>query len=422
MTSNTEFEYDLGVVGLGYVGLPLAVESSNQGLKVIGYDINPERVEMINNGISPIEDILNDELSNALNNFHSTLDSELLSKCQNIVISVPTPLTDYQPDLSFVINAAKTVGENLVKNQVIILESTTYPGTTIEVLIPNLENTSKLKAGEDFFVGYSPERIDPGNKVWKFKNTPKVISGINDISTEKIQSFYESIIDNTVLVKGTKEAEMVKLLENTYRHVNIALINELAMLCKMLDIDIWEVVNAAKTKPFGFESFKPGPGVGGHCIPVDPEYLSFKTRQIGKPVRFVELAQEINNSMPAYVVGQISEILNKNGKILNNSKILLMGVAYKNDISDMRESPAIDITELLLEKKVDVSYFDPFVKEFSVLGKSINKEDEINSFDNYDMLLVLTPHSNFSDIDFSKIKTTIFDTTGSDFIQSTERL
>ena len=422
MTSNTEFEYDLGVVGLGYVGLPLAVESSNQGLKVIGYDINPERVEMINNGISPIEDILNDELSNALNNFHSTLDSELLSKCQNIVISVPTPLTDYQPDLSFVINAAKTVGENLVKNQVIILESTTYPGTTIEVLIPNLENTSKLKAGEDFFVGYSPERIDPGNKVWKFKNTPKVVSGINDISTEKIQSFYESIIDNTVLVKGTKEAEMVKLLENTYRHVNIALINELAMLCKMLDIDIWEVVNAAKTKPFGFESFKPGPGVGGHCIPVDPEYLSFKTRQIGKPVRFVELAQEINNSMPAYVVGQISEILNKNGKILNNSKILLMGVAYKNDISDMRESPAIDITELLLEKKVDVSYFDPFVKEFSVLGKSINKEDEINSFDNYDMLLVLTPHSNFSDIDFSKIKTTIFDTTGSDFIQSTERL
>ena len=422
MTSNNEFEYDLGVVGLGYVGLPLAVESSQQGLKVIGYDINPERVEMINNGISPIEDISNDELTNALNYFHSTLDSELLSKCQNIVISVPTPLTDYQPDLSFVINAAKTVGKNLAKNQVIILESTTYPGTTIEVLIPNLENTSKLKAGEDFFVGYSPERIDPGNKVWKFKNTPKVISGINDISTEKIQSFYESIIDNTVLVKGTKEAEMVKLLENTYRHVNIALINELAMLCKMLDIDIWEVVNAAKTKPFGFESFKPGPGVGGHCIPVDPEYLSFKTRQIGKPVRFVELAQEINNSMPAYVVGQISEILNKNGKILNNSKILLMGVAYKNDISDMRESPAIDITELLLEKKVDVSYFDPFVKEFSVLGKTINKEDEINSFDNYDMLLVLTPHSSFSDIDFSKIKTIIFDTTGSDFIQSTERL
>ena len=422
MKSSSEFEYDLGVVGLGYVGLPLAVEASIQGLSVIGYDINSERVEMINNGISPIEDISNDELSNALEKFFSTLDSKLLSKCQNIVISVPTPLTDYQPDLSYVISAAKTVGNNLVKNQVVILESTTYPGTTIEVLIPNLESTSKLKAGEDFFVGYSPERIDPGNKVWKFKNTPKVISGINDISTDKIQSFYESIIETTVLVKGTKEAEMVKLLENTYRHVNIALINELAMLCKMLDIDIWEVVNAAKTKPFGFESFKPGPGVGGHCIPVDPEYLSFKTRQIGKPVRFVELAQEINNSMPAYVVSQISEILNKNGKLLNNSKILLMGVAYKKDISDMRESPAIDVTELLLEKKVDVSYFDPFVKEFSVFDKKINKEDEINSFDNYDMLIVLTPHSNFSDIDFSKLKTIIFDTTGSDFIESTERI
>ena len=376
---------------------------------------------MINNGISPIEDISNDELTNALEKFFSTLDSKLLSKCQNIVISVPTPLTDYQPDLSYVISAAKTVGNNLVKNQVVILESTTYPGTTIEVLIPNLESTSKLKAGEDFFVGYSPERIDPGNKVWKFKNTPKVISGINDISTDKIQSFYESIIETTVLVKGTKEAEMVKLLENTYRHVNIALINELAMLCKMLDIDMGGS-KCAKTKPFGFESFKPGPGVGGHCIPVDPEYLSFKTRQIGKPVRFVELAQEINNSMPAYVVGQISEILNKKLKLLNNSKILLMGVAYKKDISDMRESPAIDVTELLLEKKVDVSYFDPFVKEFSVFGKEINKEDEINSFDNYDMLLVLTPHSNFSDIDFSKLKTIIFDTTGSDFIQSTERI
>tara|TARA_B100001113_G_scaffold140296_1_gene114989 strand:- start:754 stop:2022 length:1269 start_codon:yes stop_codon:yes gene_type:complete len=422
MINNSEFEYDLGVVGLGYVGLPLAVEASIQGLNVIGYDINSKRVEMINNGISPIEDISNDELSNALEKFFSTLDSNLLSKCKNIVISVPTPLTDYQPDLSYVITAAKTVGDNLVKNQVVILESTTYPGTTIEVLIPNLESTSKLKAGVDFFVGYSPERIDPGNKVWKFKNTPKVISGINDISTEKIKNFYESIIETTVLVKGTKEAEMVKLLENTYRHVNIALINELAMLCKMLDIDIWEVVNAAKTKPFGFESFKPGPGVGGHCIPVDPEYLSFKTRQIGKPVRFVELAQEINNSMPAYVVGQISEILNKNGKLLNNSKILLMGVAYKKDISDMRESPAIDVTELLLEKKVNVSYFDPFVSEFSVSGITINKEDEINSFDNYDMLLVLTPHSEFSDIDFSKIETIIFDTTGSDFIQSTERI
>jgi UDP-N-acetyl-D-glucosamine dehydrogenase len=422
MVSNTEFKYDLGVVGLGYVGLPLAVEAATSSLKVIGFDINSERVEMINNGHSPIEDISNEELSQSLQNFHSTIDSKDLSQCRNIVISVPTPLTDYQPDLSYVINAAKTVGENLVKNQVVILESTTYPGTTVEVLIPNLEKMSGLKAGEDFFVGYSPERIDPGNEVWKFKNTPKVISGINNVSTEKIQSFYESIIDETVLVKGTKEAEMVKLLENTYRHVNIALINELAILCKMLDIDIWEVVNAAKTKPFGFESFKPGPGVGGHCIPVDPEYLSFKTRQIGKPVRFVELAQEINNSMPLYVVNQVNEILNKNKIILNSSKILLMGVAYKKDISDMRESPAIDIAELLLDKDVDISYYDPYVEEFRVSGHIINREVDTNSFEDYDMLLVLTPHSNFAQLDFNNLKTIIFDTTGSDFINSTERI
>ena len=422
MVSNTEFKYDLGVVGLGYVGLPLAVEAASSSLKVIGFDINSERVEMINNGHSPIEDISNEELSQSLKNFHSTIESKELSQCRNVVISVPTPLTDYQPDLSYVINAAKTVGENLVKNQVVILESTTYPGTTVEVLIPNLEKMSGLKAGEDFFVGYSPERIDPGNEVWKFKNTPKVISGINNVSTEKIQSFYESIIDETVLVKGTKEAEMVKLLENTYRHVNIALINELAILCKMLDIDIWEVVNAAKTKPFGFESFKPGPGVGGHCIPVDPEYLSFKTRQIGKPVRFVELAQEINNSMPLYVVNQVNEILNKNKIILNSSKILLMGVAYKKDISDMRESPAIDIAELLLDKEVDISYYDPYVEEFKVSGHIINREVDTNSFEDYDMLLVLTPHSNFAQLDFNNLKTIIFDTTGSDFINSTERI
>ena len=422
MESNTEFKYDLGVVGLGYVGLPLAVESATSSLNVLGFDINSERVEMINNGHSPIEDISNEELSQSLQNFHSTTESKELSHCRNIVISVPTPLTDYQPDLSYVVNAAKTVGENLVKNQVVILESTTYPGTTLEVLIPNLEKMSGLKAGEDFFVGYSPERIDPGNKVWKFKNTPKVISGINDVSSEKIQSFYESIIDETVLVKGTKEAEMVKLLENTYRHVNIALINELAILCKMLDIDIWEVVNAAKTKPFGFESFKPGPGVGGHCIPVDPEYLSFKTRQIGKPVRFVELAQEINNSMPLYVVNQVNEILNKNKIILNSSKILLMGVAYKKDISDMRESPAIDIAELLLDKEVDISYYDPYVEEFKVSGYIIDREVDTNSFEDYDMLLVLTPHSKFSQLEFNNLKTIIFDTTGSDFIKSTERI
>ena len=418
----SNFEFDLGVVGLGYVGLPLAVESANAALNVIGYDVNIDRVKEINNGKSPIEDISDKELKKASNTFQATDDPSLLSKCQHIVISVPTPLTDYQPDLSYVEAAAKAVGENLVSNQVIVLESTTYPGTTLEVLVPNLEKYSSLEAGSDFYVGYSPERIDPGNQEWKFKNTPKVISGINDDSLEKINSFYKKIIDETVIVKGTREAEMVKLLENTYRHVNIALINELAMLCKMLEIDIWEVVNAAKTKPFGFQSFTPGPGVGGHCIPVDPEYLSFKTRQIGKPVRFVELAQEINNSMPAYVVSRVNELLNSKDKILRNSKVLVLGVAYKKDISDMRESPSLDILELLLEKNVEVSFYDPFVDELNISGQSIKKESSSKNFENYDMLLVLTPHTEFSEIDFDSLQNIVFDTTGSNFIESTERI
>ena len=422
MSTENNFDFDLGVVGLGYVGLPLAVESANSKLKVIGYDVNEIRVSEINKGQSPIEDISNSELETALATFEATTEQQKLSMCENIVISVPTPLTDYQPDLSYVISAAKTVGENLVKNQVIILESTTYPGTTLEVLIPNLEKYSNMKAGEDFFVGYSPERIDPGNEIWKFKNTPKVVSGINEKSLLKIKKFYESIIDEVVIVNGTKEAEMVKLLENTYRHVNIALINELAMLCKMLDIDIWEVVDAAKTKPFGFQSFRPGPGVGGHCIPVDPEYLSFKTRQIGKPVRFVELAQEINNSMPSYVITRCSELMNANEKVLNKSRILIMGVAYKKDISDTRESPAKDVISGLLDKNANVSYLDPFVENLNINGEEITKIETDSNLSDFDLIIIHTPHSEFKNINFENISSLIFDTTGSEFIKNAERI
>ena len=422
MSTENNFDFDLGVVGLGYVGLPLAVESANSKLKVIGYDVNEIRVSEINKGQSPIEDISNSELETALTTFEATTEEQKLSKCENIVISVPTPLTDYQPDLSYVVSAAKTVGENLVKNQVIILESTTYPGTTLEVLIPNLEKYSNMKAGDDFFVGYSPERIDPGNEIWKFKNTPKVISGINEKSLLKIKKFYESIIDEVVIVNGTKEAEMVKLLENTYRHVNIALINELAMLCKMLDIDIWEVVDAAKTKPFGFQSFRPGPGVGGHCIPVDPEYLSFKTRQIGKPVRFVELAQEINNSMPSYVITRCSELMNANEKVLNKSSILIMGVAYKKDISDTRESPAKDVISGLLDKNANVSYLDPFVENLNINGEEITKIETDSNLSDFDLIIIHTPHSEFKNINFENISSLIFDTTGSEFIKNAERI
>ena len=248
------------------------------------------------------------------------------------------------------------------------------------------------------------------------------MSGINDDSLSKIKSFYEKIIDTVVVVSGTKEAEMVKLLENTYRQVNIALINELAILCNMLEIDIWEVVEAAKTKPFGFESFRPGPGVGGHCIPIDPKYLSFKTRQIGKPVRFVELAQEINNSMPAYVVSRIIERMNKLEKPMKNSKILIFGVAYKKDISDTRESPALDIIENFNSKGVEISFYDPFVDSLIVDNKQVNKETSQENFEKYDMLLMHTPHSEFSSINFSKINVPIFDATGSEFIDDAERI
>ena len=417
------FKYDVGVIGLGYVGLPLAIQATDSNLNVYGYDIDEDKVNSFNLGKSAIEDISDAELQKSLEKgLFLSSDPKYLSDSETIVISVPTPLTDYQPDLSYVRSAAETIAKHLTKNQIIILESTTYPGTTIEVLIPVIEEISHQKAGVDFYVGYSPERIDPGNEKWNFKNTPKVISGINDESLTKIKTFYEKIIDQVVTVSGTKEAEMVKLLENTYRHVNIALINELAILCNMLEIDIWEVVNAAKTKPFGFESFRPGPGVGGHCIPVDPNYLSFKTRQIGKPVRFVELAQEINNSMPSYVVSRLLEKMNLLEKPFKNSNILILGVAYKKDIGDIRESPAIGIIENLYDKGVNVKYFDPFVEKIIVNNQDVEREDSLDNLNNYDLILVHTAHTDFESYDFSKTEVPIFDATGSNHYKNAERI
>ena len=419
----SKFKYDVGVIGLGYVGLPLAIQATSSKLKVYGYDINEKRVSDYNDGQSSIEDISNQELQKSLKDgLFLSADPKYLSDSEVIVISVPTPLTDYQPDLSFVRSAAETIAQHIVKEQIIILESTTYPGTTVEVLVPIIEDISGLKAGVDFYAGYSPERIDPGNEKWNFKNTPKIISGINEKSLQKIKAFYEKIIDSVVSVGGTKEAEMVKLLENTYRHVNIALINELAILCNMLEIDIWEVVDAAKTKPFGFESFRPGPGVGGHCIPVDPNYLSFKTRQIGKPVRFVELAQEINNSMPNYVVSRLLEKMNLLEKPFKNSNILILGVAYKKDIGDVRESPVLGIIENLLDRGVNVKYFDPHVSEIDVKNQKINKEESLDNIKNYDLILVHTAHTEFEKFDFNNITVPIFDATGSNHYQNAERI
>ena len=419
----SKFKYNLAVIGLGYVGLPLAIEAANSKLKVAGYDINESVVDSLNKSISHVEDISDKVLQDALSkDLIITSDSSVLGDSEYIVISVPTPLTDYQPDLSYVEAATKSIAENLKKGQIIILESTTYPGTTLEIVKPILEKISSLVAGEDFLLGYSPERIDPGNKEWTFKNTPKIVSGINETSLKKISEFYNSIIDEVVEVSGTREAEMVKLVENTYRQVNIAMVNELAILSNMLDIDIWEVVDAAKTKPFGFQSFRPGPGVGGHCIPIDPKYLSFKTRQIGQPVRFVELAQEINNSMPNYVISRISELMNRKEKLLKNSKILILGVAYKKDIGDTRESPAIDIIESLLEKSAEVSFYDPYVDELIVNKESILKEKGLESISNFDIVIIHTPHTSFSEIDFENIKSLIFDTTGSFKITNAERI
>ena len=419
----SKFKYDLAVIGLGYVGLPLAIEAANSKLKVVGYDINESLVTNLNNSTSHVEDISNNQLSNSLEkDLIFTSDSGILGESEYIVISVPTPLTDYQPDLSFVEAATKSIAENLQKGHVVILESTTYPGTTLEIVKPILEKSSKLIAGEDFLLGYSPERIDPGNEKWTFKNTPKIVSGINKKSLEKISEFYKLIIDEVVEVSGTREAEMVKLIENTYRQVNIAMVNELAILSNMLDIDIWEVVEAAKTKPFGFQSFRPGPGVGGHCIPIDPKYLSFKTRQIGQPVRFVELAQEINNSMPNYVVARISELMNKKEILLKNSKILILGVAYKKDIGDTRESPALDIIESFLGKSVDISYCDPHVDELTVNNISIFREENIENLSSYDLILIHTPHSKFQEINFDSVASLIFDSTGSFTISNANRL
>ena len=419
----SKFKYDLAVIGLGYVGLPLAIEAANSKLKVVGYDINESLVTNLNNSTSHVEDISNNQLSNSLEkDLIFTSDSGILGESEYIVISVPTPLTDYQPDLSFVEAATKSIAENLQKGHVVILESTTYPGTTLEIVKPILEKSSKLIAGEDFLLGYSPERIDPGNEKWTFKNTPKIVSGINKKSLEKISEFYKLIIDEVVEISGTREAEMVKLIENTYRQVNIAMVNELAILSNMLDIDIWEVVEAAKTKPFGFQSFRPGPGVGGHCIPIDPKYLSFKTRQIGQPVRFVELAQEINNSMPNYVVARISELMNKQEILLKNSKILILGVAYKKDIGDTRESPALDIIESLLEKSVDISYYDPHVDELTVNKRSIAREENLENLSNFDLILIHTPHSKFQEINFDSVASLIFDSTGSFTISNANRL
>ena len=393
----------VGVIGLGYVGLPLSVEIARSGLRAVGFDIDPVVVQGVNAGRSHIEDVPDTELAEALDTGHldATTDMARLAECDAISISVPTPLSKTQdPDVSHVIAASEAVAAALRPGQLVVLESTTYPGTTREVLLPTLERTG-LHVGKDFFLCFSPERVDPGNAVWKTKNTPKVLGGITPTCTEAGLAVYERFIDKMVEVSSTEAAEMVKILENTFRAVNIAMVNEIALIADRLKVDVWEVIEAAATKPFGFMKFTPGPGLGGHCIPVDPHYLAWKMRTLDYRTRFIELASEINAEMPQFVVGKVRAALNASRKAVNGARILVLGVAYKRDVNDVRESPALDIIRLLAADGAQVEYHDPFVPEVAEDGASLSSvalTDE--DLSEADAVVIVTDHS---EVDYGRV-------------------
>lgn len=407
---------EIAIIGLGYVGLPLAVGLARAGNRVIGFDANAKLVALLQSGNSHIQDISKEDLDDAVGHGLRFTDSHNdLYDLGSYVICVPTPLSSNgSPDLSFVETAAAAVAAQLRDGALVILESTTYPGTTEELVLPILEMGSNLRAGKQFSLAYSPERIDPGNKVYKVTNTPKVVGGLDAESLRKATDLYLELGIEVVQAKGIREAELSKLIENTYRHINIALVNEMVKFCHPLGIDLTDAIRCASTKPFGFQPFYPGPGVGGHCIPIDPNYLSFRVRaELGYSFRFVELAQEINASMPAYVVGRVQDELNSMSKSLKGSKILIAGVTYKSDISDLRESPAVPIAEILLDRGVDLAFFDPYVDSWTVAGHHIPSSDS-NSWEEleFDCVLVLQTHREFLEIDFSKCGSVIFDTRG----------
>ena len=393
-----------GVIGLGYVGLPLCVEAAESGaLKVIGFDVNKQVVEGVNSGCSHIQDLTDDQVGSLRNRglIEATCDMSRLAECDAISICVPTPLSKTRdPDVSYISAASDAVAATLCPGQLIVLESTTYPGTTREVLNPRLESTG-LVAGKDFHLCFSPERVDPGNKTWTTRNTPKVIGGLTKACGDVGQSFYEQFIDKLVRVSSVEAAELTKILENTFRAVNIGLVNEIALIADRLGVDVWETIEAAATKPFGFMKFSPGPGLGGHCIPVDPHYLSWKMRTLNYKTRFIDLASEINSEMPFFVVDKVREVLNRNRQSLNGSCILLLGVAYKKDINDVRESPALDVMQLLRQDGADVRYHDPYVSKLSWEGVEFYSEhltDELLSW--ADCVVILTDHSDF---DYTRI-------------------
>ena len=386
---------NIGIIGLGYVGLPLAVEFAKAGFSVTGFDADAEKISQINKGRSYISDVPPEDVRDLTSSkkLIATPDKALLNKMDAIIICVPTPLRKTkEPDISFILSATEDIVRSLRKGQLIVLESTTYPGTTDEVILAKL-GADSLKVGKDFFLAFSPERVDPGNAKYKTKDIPKVVGGATEICTDLAKLLYSQIIKEVIPVSSTRSAEMVKLLENTFRAVNIGLINELALMCNKMNLDIWEIIDAAKTKPFGFMPFYPGPGWGGHCIPCDPIYLSWKARLHGFEARFIELAADINAFMPHYVVNRITDGLNEQKKALKGSRILIVGITYKKDINDMRESPALPIINTLIEKEAKLQYHDPLVPNFKIDGLKLDSIDLTKeNISSSDCVVIVTDH------------------------------
>lgn len=404
----------IGVVGLGYVGLPLAVEKAKAGYKVIGFDVQQSRVDQVNQGVNYIGDVVDEDLAEMIKEgkLQATTNYEMISQVDAVAICVPTPLDQHmQPDTSYVESSANEISKYAHEGMLVVLESTTYPGTTEEIVKPAMEKAG-LTVGENVFVAYSPERVDPGNKHYNTKNTPKVVGGITEKCTKVASVMYRSVLEGDVHeVSSPAVAEMEKIFENTFRHINIALANEMAILCEKMGIDVWEVIDAAKTKPYGFMAFYPGPGLGGHCIPIDPFYLTWKAREYNYHTRLIELAGEINNSMPEYVIHQVLEVLNNYGKALKGSTVAVLGVAYKKDIDDYRESPSLPIISMLRARGAEVLVVDPYVASYKCDGEMYNTT-QLNEelLRRSDLTLLLTDHSDFDYTSINENSNVIFDT------------
>lgn len=395
-------ELKVGVCGLGYVGLPLAVEKAKAGFKTIGFDIQQEKVNSVNKGQNYIGDVVDSELKDLVKAgmLRATTDFSFVKDVDFIAICVPTPLDAHQqPDISYVKSSTQEIAKYLTKDTIVVLESSTYPGTTEELIKPLLEEGSGLKCGTDFYLGFSPERVDPGNTQFNTKNTPKVVGGIGKDATEVIAEVYRTVLEGDIHeVSSPAVAEMEKILENTYRNINIGLVNELAMLCEKMGISVWEVIDAAKTKPFGYQAFYPGPGLGGHCIPLDPYYLTWKAREYGFHTSMIENSMIINDKMPEYCVERCYKVLNKQGIAMSKSKILVLGVAYKNDVDDYRESPALKLIDLLKKENSEVDFYDPYISEYKYLGESNTGIEDLTPsvLQVYDLIVIATAHKVYN--------------------------